>query len=178
MRSLLLLLACVAPAFAAESPLDAPATPDRPATIRSEIRRAAVASKSCLSITTAHPYWTAEATRDVFGYHECMSRIVWEAAKNGTYSPAFELGVIFERLNEASVALKASAAYRPLNPRNQSLTAQTLRDLGRLDFEKVNDLVRQLNVTPLDTCQAAGWTDCRQDVIPWFNEWARVPKPK
>jgi hypothetical protein len=107
-----------------------------------------------------------------------MSRITWEAAKNGTYSPAFELGVIFERLNEASVTLKASASYRPLNPQNQSLTAQTLRHLGRLDFDKVKELARQLNVTSLDVCEAAGWTDCRQDVIPWFNEWERVPKPK
>jgi hypothetical protein len=48
---------------------------DSPAAIRSEIRRAAIASKSCLSITTAHGYWPAEATRDVFAYNECMSRI-------------------------------------------------------------------------------------------------------
>jgi hypothetical protein len=107
-----------------------------------------------------------------------MSRIVWEAAKNGSYTPAFELGVIFERLNAATVAFKASTSWRPLNPRNEALTIQTLRHLGRLDFDEVNERTRQLGITPLEVCEAAGWTDCRQDVIPWFNEWARVPRAK
>jgi hypothetical protein len=168
---LLLLALFAAPALAAETSLDAPAAGDRP-TIRSEIQRAHVASNACISTMDQH--LPAEALDDVIAYHHCMDKIISEVAKNGTYSVAFELGVDFDRLNDSSIQLKA--AYT--GPLNQSTPAKTLRNLGRIYFDRVNELATKLHVTSLDVCEAAGWTDCRETVIPWFNEWTRVPKPK
>ena len=122
---LLLLALCAVAAFAADMSLDAPAAGDHPS-IRSEIQRAHVASKACISIMDRHLPGAVEALDDVIAYHGCMDKIISEAAKNGTYSPAFEIGVDFDRLNDSSIQLKAGYD----GPLNQSMPAKTLRNLG------------------------------------------------
>jgi len=116
---------------------------------------------------------TTAATLDIYACYTCVDKIIEDAAQNGTYSKAFELGVYFQRVMYTDIILGAIYKDAPLN---QSETARVLRRSGRAYFDKVNALATKLSVSPSDICEAAGWENCQKTVVPDFNKWATVPK--
>jgi hypothetical protein len=155
---------------AAENSLDAPAVPDRP-TIRTELRRALQARGGCESTLMNHLPWEPEGNRGVLDYYGCMGKIVSDAAKSGTYSEAFEIGIYFERAVRSSILL--SVLEQDARGK-QSQAAETLHHFGKIYFSKAIELGEKQHLNLYQICEGVGYEDCQKSVIPIFLKWGWV----
>ena len=155
---------------ASDNPLDAPALPDRP-TVRTELHRAAVASRGC-SAPSVYGLETVAGHTKAIDYLECVYHVIVIAAQHGNYSNAFETGVFFERSVQVSILLKVMNIHPNVD---KSDTARDLREFGKQDLHKAIELGKQLHLTLDDICDGVGYVDCKPRVIPDFRNLGWIP---
>jgi hypothetical protein len=161
--------------WSGESQLDKPAFPEK-ATVRSEIYRANRAMLACsidqpsLSRRINKP----EAVEDLLAHTNCMQRIIGEAARSGTYSRAFELGLYFEFVTELGMM---NEVYESSKSKLHPLYARSFRDSGKALFDHVTEQAKEIGVTIEEISAAAGYRGRNYELaLKLFRTWDASPK--
>ena len=124
------------PLFSLAANLDAPII-EKP-TIRSEITRGRQSIQPCNKEVT-------EVYRQMQFYQDCIDEVLSSAAKNGSSTPAFQLGIHFVAF------INMAVAYDTLVKSGTATESQ--HAITNLQFLQYQDLLKQVEISTEDVCK-------------------------